>query len=75
MAATMKHRRSASKRNSTRGADRYDKALTKAKKIAKKGGSFLVKVKTSKSFVPSHTVCEDNPTYKGVKVLNPKTKK
>ncbi len=69
MAATMKHRRSKSKRNSTRSSNRYDKLLTKFKKIKKQGGKTLAKTSTNK-FVPPHTVTKDNPVYNGVKVLN-----
>lgn len=70
MAATMKHRRSASKRKKTRGADRYDKTLTKFKRIKKAGGKALVLSKFSNKLVPSHRVSKDHPVYKGVKVMH-----
>lgn len=69
MAATPKRRRSSSKRDSTRGADRYDKTYTKSKKMKKKGGSFLSKSKATGKWAPSHRVSKDNPEYKGIKVI------
>lgn len=72
MAATMKHRRSKSKRNSTRGANRYDVVLTKAKKLKKFGGSFLAKA--GNVFVPPHMVTPENPEYNGIKVISKKDK-
>ncbi|BCX13872.1 MAG: hypothetical protein KatS3mg085_404 [Candidatus Dojkabacteria bacterium] len=69
MAATMKHRRSSSKRKSTRGADRYDKLLKKFKKLRKYGGTFLIKAKNNVK-VPPHRVTKLNPEHKGVKVIN-----
>ncbi len=65
----MKHRRSASKRKSSRGSNRYDKVLTKFKKMKKLGGK-----STASNKAPSHRVTKENPVYKGVKVLNPKKK-
>lgn len=70
MAATPKRRRSTSKRGHARGANRYDKWLTKYKKIKKKGGSFLSKSKSTSKLVPSHKVSKDNPDYNGVKVIS-----
>jgi len=70
MAATMKHRRSASKRKKTRGDHRYDKILRKLKKIKKFGGSFLVESKETGELVPAHRVSKDNTEYKSVKVIN-----
>jgi len=75
MAATMKTRRSSSKRKSTRGAERYDVRLRRAKKIKKSGGNFLVKSKVTGKKVPAHTVCKENFEYKGIKVLQPKESK
>lgn len=69
MAATMKHRRSKSKRKSTRGADRYDKILRKYKKMKKLGGSFFVKGKNDSEARLSHRVDKDNVEYKNVKVV------
>lgn len=71
MAATPKHRRSSSKRRSTRASNRYDVVLTKAKKVKKNGGK-LLSAKAGKSLVPSHRVTKANPTYKGVKVFEDK---
>lgn len=73
MAPTMKHRRSKSKRNSTRGADRYDKVLTKFKKIKRLGGS-ITKVENNQKVLP-HRVSKKNPEYKGVKVITKESKK
>lgn len=73
MAATMKHRRSKSKRNKTRGSNRYDIVLTKAKKIKKFGGAFLSKA--GNAFVPPHMVTPENPEYNGVTVISKKDKK
>lgn len=70
MAATPKRRRSKAKQRSTRGADRYDKLLTKFKKMKKFGGSFLSKSKTTKKLAPSHRVSDNNPEYNSVKVVN-----
>ena len=69
MAPTMKHRRSASKRKSTRASNRYDKLLSKFKKMKKYGG-----LKFHKNYAPSHKVSEENVEYKGVKVMNKKKK-
>ncbi len=69
MAATMKHRRSARRRKTTRGAERYDVVLRKFKKIKKFGGSFLVKSKVSKKLVPPHKASKNNAVYNTVKVL------
>lgn len=70
MAATMKHRRSARKRNMTRSADRYDKTLTKFKKIKRYGGNALAVSSYSKKLAPAHRVSKLNPVYNGVKVLH-----
>lgn len=72
MAATMKHRRSASKRRKTRGSNRYDKVLTRAKKIKKYGGSFLAKSKVSGKVAPAHRVSKRNSEYNSVKVTSEK---
>ncbi|GAB4284901.1 MAG: hypothetical protein Kow0081_2390 [Candidatus Dojkabacteria bacterium] len=72
MAATMKHRRSKSKRDKTRGDHRYDKVLRKFKKIKKLGGSMLVRSKITGELVPAHKVSNDNPEYKSVKVISEK---
>lgn len=69
MAATMKHRRSSSKRDKARGSNRYDKLLTKYKKLKKFGGSFLTRSKVTGELVPSHRVSKKNPEYNSVKVL------
>ncbi len=65
----MKHRRSSSKRDKTRGSNRYDKLLTKFKTIKKNGGSFLAKSKISGELVPAHRVSKDNNEYNSVKVI------
>ncbi len=67
MAATVKHRRSASKRDKTRGDHRYDKVLRKAKEIKKYGGSFLVKSKSGE-LIPAHRITKSSPEYKKVKL-------
>lgn len=72
MAATPKHRRSASKARSTRASQRYDVTLTKFKKMKKKGGKSYVISKETGMASLSHRVSKDNPTYKGVKVINDK---
>ncbi|MCA9380772.1 hypothetical protein KC678_00715 [Candidatus Dojkabacteria bacterium] len=69
MAATPKRRRSASKRNSTRAAERYDKQIRKAKKIKKFGGSHLVKSPVTGKLVPAHRATKKNPEYNSVKVM------
>jgi ribosomal protein S19 len=74
MTATMKHRRSSSKRGSARGADRYDKLLKKIKKMKKYGGSFFVKIAGKNVITLPHRVTKDNPEYKGVKVISTKKK-
>jgi ribosomal protein L32 len=72
MAATPKHRRSSSKARSTRASNRYDVTLTKFKKMKKKGGkSFTVSKETGLAGL-SHRVSKDNPTYKGIKVMDEK---
>lgn len=68
MAATPKHRRSRQKARSTKASDRYNKLLTLAKKVKKKGGALFQLTKQGKPF-KSHTVSENNKLYKGVKVL------
>lgn len=73
MAPTMKHRRSSSKRKSKRGANRYDKILTKFKKIKKLGGT-VVREKNGKNALP-HRVTKENPEHKGEKVIIKKSKK
>lgn len=70
MAATMKHKRSARRRRTTRGADRYDKTLTKFKRIKRYGGSALIVSKFSNKLVLAHRVSKDNPVYRGVKVMH-----
>mgnify|MGYP003465506861 CR=1 FL=1 len=72
MAATPKHRRSSSKKGSTRASNRYDKVLTKSKTIKKRGGKFLAVSSQTGKYYPAHTVCEDNPEYKGIKILSKK---
>jgi len=74
MAATMKHRRSASKSKMTKAADRYDVQLKKYKKIKKKGGSPVVKL-GAKNYHPAHRVSKENPEYKGYKFISTKSKK
>ncbi len=69
MAATPKHRRSASKKRSTRASNRYDVLLTKARKIKKLGGNLVAEVKGIKKFSPSHMVTKNNPEYKGRKYI------
>lgn len=71
MAATMKHRRSSSKRDKARGSNRYDKTLTKFKKMKKKGGRFVSKRIDGKTIV-SHRVTAENPVYKNTKILQTK---
>lgn len=73
MAATPKHRRSSSKKRSTRASNRYDVVLTKFRKIKKKGGTVVHLSTETGKFVPSHMVTPDSPTYKGVKIIH-KTK-
>jgi hypothetical protein len=68
MAATPKHKRSAQKARSTRASNRYDLALTKARKMKKKGGSAFVITKSG-TISKSHTVTKENPEYKGKKLL------
>lgn len=75
MAATMKHRRSSSKKRSTRAADRYDAQLKKFKKIKKYGGLPVVKVAGKKVALVSHRVTKQNPIYRGVKVIATKSTK
>jgi hypothetical protein len=74
MGAAPKHRRSASKRNSTRGSNRYDSTLTRAKTVKRNGGKFLAKSKVTGKFAPAHRVSAENPEYKGFK-LKVKSKK
>lgn len=74
MAASPKHRRSSSKRDSARGSNRYDSTLTRAKTVKKKGGKLLAKSKISGKLVPSHRISKENPEYKGFK-LKVKSKK
>lgn len=62
MGATPKHKRSKSKRNSTRSSNRFDKLLTKFKKIKKKGGSLVGKTKDG--IHPSHRVSKTDKTFK-----------
>lgn len=69
MAATMKRRRSKSKRDKTRGDHRYDKQLRKAKKIKKFGGSFLVRSSITGELVPAHRVSKKHPEYNSVRVV------
>ena len=69
MAATMKHKRSSRRSKTTRSSDRYDKLLTKFKKIKKNGGSFLAKSNITGELVRPHTVEAKNPIYKDVKIL------
>lgn len=70
MAATMKTKRSARRRKTTRGSDRYDVVLKKFKKTKKFGGKLVNKTKGGKLYHPSHMVTPENPTYKGIKVIN-----
>ncbi len=70
MAATPKHRRSSSKRRSTKASNRYDVTLTKFRKIKKKGGKVVHLSKETGKMVPSHMVTPDSPIYKGIKVIN-----
>lgn len=63
MAATPKHKRSASKRNSTRSSNRFDKLLTKFKKIKKYGGN-LVGVSNGGIIHPSHKVSKAFKSFK-----------
>lgn len=72
MAATPKHRRSSSKRRSTRASNRHDVVLNQFRKLKKKGGVVLVKDESTGSFVPPHRVTPKNPTYKGIKVITKK---
>lgn len=69
MAATPKHRRSSSKRRSTRASNRYDVVLNKFRKMKKKGGKVVHLSKETGKYVPSHMVTPDSPTYKGIKVI------
>lgn len=66
MGATPKHKRSKSKRNSARASDRFDKLLTKFKKVKKQGGSVINATKAG--IHPSHRVSELETSYKGRKV-------
>jgi ribosomal protein L32 len=52
------------------GSNRYDKVLTKMKKIKKFGGSFLVRSKTTGKLSPAHRVSKENPEYKGKQIIN-----
>jgi ribosomal protein L32 len=72
MAATPKHRRSSSKRRSTKASNRYDVTLTKFRKMKKKGGKVVHLSSETGKMVPSHMVTKDNPTYKGIKVITKK---
>ncbi len=71
MAATPKHRRSSSKKRSTRASNRYDVVLAKARKVKKNGGK-LLSAKAGKNLIPSHRVTKANPIYKGIKVFDDK---
>lgn len=70
MAATPKHRRSASKARSTKASNRYDVVTNKARTIKRKGGSFFVISKETGQPTLSHRVTKEDPTYKGRKVIN-----
>lgn len=72
MAATVKRKRSSQKRRMSQSSNRYDKLLTKFKKMKKFGGSFLVKSKETGLMSPAHTVSEANPSYKGVTIVKEK---
>lgn len=74
MAATPKHRRSSSKKRSTRASNRYDVALTKSRTIKRKGGKHLSSKNSLGVLVPSHRVTSENPEYKGIKVIKTKNK-
>ncbi len=70
MAATPKHKRSASKARKTRASNRYDVVLNKARKIKKNGGNFYVISKETGLPTLPHRVTKEDPTYKGRKVIN-----
>lgn len=72
MAATPKHRRSASKARSTRASDRYDVVIKKFRKIKKLGGSVTFVSKESGKLALPHRVSKENNTYKGNKIINTK---
>jgi ribosomal protein L32 len=74
MAATPKHRRSSQKKRSTRASNRYDVALTKARKVKKNGGKLVQLNKKTGKYTPSHMVSKENPEYKGIKVISKKSK-
>lgn len=63
MGATPKHKRSKSKRNSTRASNRFDKLLTKFKKIKKYGGN-LVGASKDGGIHPSHRVSDTDKSFK-----------
>lgn len=69
MAATPKHRRSASKKRSTRASNRYDVLLNKARVVKKNGGQLVHKEKSTGKISPAHMVTKDNPEYKGRKFI------
>jgi len=69
MAATPKHRRSASKKRSTRASNRYDVLLNKARVVKKNGGAIVHKDAKTGVIHPSHTVSKENPEYKGRKFV------
>lgn len=68
MAATPKHRRSKQKARTTKASDRYDKLITLARKVKKKGGALFQINKQGKPY-KSHTVGENNKVYKEIKIL------
>lgn len=72
MAATPKHRRSASKARSTRASNRYDVVLNRFRKMKKFGGSSATVSKETGKIVLPHTVSDESSTYKGKKIINSK---
>lgn len=72
MAATPKHRRSSSKKRSTRASNRYDVTLNKYRKIKRHGGKVLHLSKETGKMVPPHMVTPDSPSYRGIKVITKK---
>lgn len=75
MAATPKHRRSSSKKMSTRASQRYDVLLAKARKIKKFGGKLVQVSKENGKFFKSHRISENNPTHKGINIISKSKKK
>jgi ribosomal protein L32 len=72
MAATPKHRRSASKARSTRASDRYDVVLKKFRKMKKKGGSVAFVSKETGKLTEPHRVSKENNVYRGHKIIENK---